>query len=101
MCGIEDDQPSKFARCRGRDHLAAEASFDEERQSPAMIEMRVGEEHEIDGPGIEPERILVFFRKLAAALEHAAIDENAATRAFGFSWSACAQQFLESLSPFR
>lgn len=64
------------------DDLAAEAPFDEERQSPAVIKVGVGEKDAVDGLRIEPKGIRVF-GELAASVEHRAIDEDAAVEALG------------------
>ena len=48
MRGIQHDQASELAGRAGRDDLAAEPALGEERQAPAMIEMRVGQQHHVD-----------------------------------------------------
>ena len=41
---IEDHQTGQIARCRGRHDFTVEAPLDERRQTPAMVEMRVGKQ---------------------------------------------------------
>ena len=42
-----------------------------------MVEMGVGEQHHVDGLRVEAEGLAVVLGKLAAPLEHAAIDQDA------------------------
>ena len=77
MGGVEHHQPREFARRAGRDDLAAEAALVKQRDAPAMVEMSVGQQKRVDRRGVEAERRRVFVVELAAALEEAAIDENA------------------------
>ena len=77
MGGVEHHQPGEFARRAGGDDLAAEAALVKQRYAPAMVEMGVGQQQGVDRRGVEAERRRVFVVELAAALEKAAIDENA------------------------
>ena len=61
---------------------ACDSSLHEERQPATMIEVSVGQEHIIDRRGVEAEGLGILFSQLPTALEHAAVDENAAIRAF-------------------
>ena len=79
---IEHHHARQFARRRGGDDLAAKATLGEQRQAPAMIEMGVGEQDEVDRRRLEAEGVGVVLGEFAAALEHAAIDEDALSRAF-------------------
>ncbi len=74
---IEHHQPRQLARGAGGDDLAAEAALGEQRQPPAMVEVGMGQEHEVDRRRLEAEGLGIVLGKLAAALEHAAIDEDA------------------------
>ena len=47
-----------------------------------MVQMRVGEQHVVDGGGIKAERSGVLLVQLAATLMQPAIDEDALARAF-------------------
>jgi hypothetical protein len=47
-----------------------------------VVEVRMGEQQEIDVGGVEAERLRVLFDKLALPLEKAAVDENPLPRAF-------------------
>jgi hypothetical protein len=82
MAGIQQHQACQLARCGGGDDLAPEAPFHEEREAAAVVEVRMGEEEEIDAGGVEAERLRVFFDKLALPLEEAAVDENTLPSAF-------------------
>ncbi len=80
MGGIEQDQANEFTRRRGGDDLAAESALHQQRQPAAVIEMGVGQQEEVHLGRIETERLGVLFVEFAAALEHPAIDEDAAPR---------------------
>src|SRR5579883_2286042 len=82
MGGIEDDEARQFARRGGGDHLAPEALLDQQRQAPAMIEMGMGEEQEIDRCRIEAERLGILLFELPGALPKSAIDQNTPTTTF-------------------
>ena len=77
MGGVEHHQPRQFARRAGGDDLAAEAALVQQRNASAMIEMRVCEQQRVNRRGVEAERRSVLVVEVAAALEEAAIDENA------------------------
>jgi hypothetical protein len=47
-----------------------------------MVKMGMGQQHEIDAGRVEAEIGGVFFVKVAAALEHAAIDQKPPSAAF-------------------
>ena len=82
MAGIQHHQPCQLPRCGSGDDLAAETAFHEEGQAAAVVEVRMGEQQEVDAGGIEAERLRVLFDKLALPLEKAAVDENPLPRAF-------------------
>src|SRR5690606_29931305 len=65
-----------------REHLAAEAAPAEQGEPAGMIDVRMRENDGVDFGGIERERSRVGTLVLQAALEHAAIDEHAASRDF-------------------
>ena len=77
----QHDLQQVAGRGRGVDR-AVEAFGDEARQQSGMVDMGVGEQHEIDCARIEREARAVFRLGFAAALEHAAIDEEARMRGF-------------------
>ena len=77
MRGVEHHQPRQFAGCGGGDDLAAEAAFVEQRHTTAMIEMGVSQHQDVDRPRVESERLGVLVVEVAAALEEAAIDQDA------------------------
>ena len=56
----------------------AKSSLDEERKAAAVVEMAVREEDGVDLAGLEREGFPVELRDLPAALEQAAVDEDAA-----------------------
>ena len=73
---------SRSAVARGREDGPAKAQRAQPRQQAAVVDVRVRQQHEVDvarleGPGRE-----VALARLAPALEHAAVDEEA--QAFGF-----------------
>ena len=47
------------------------------RQQSGMIDMGVGQQHELDSARVEIQRLAVLAARLFSALEHAAIDEEA------------------------
>ena len=51
-------------------------------QAAAVIQMGMGQQHEIDGGGIKAERLGIFLGQLASALVEATIDQNPAAGAF-------------------
>ncbi|HEV2547474.1 MAG TPA: hypothetical protein VGU20_09060 [Stellaceae bacterium] len=81
MRGIEQHEPDKLKRRRCPNHRAAESPADEKRQPSAVVEMGMRQQYAIDRLGIEPERVGILLGQLAAALEQAAVDENAAPQA--------------------
>jgi len=76
VAGIEQHQPRQVARRGTGDDLAPETVVHEKGQAAAVVEVRMGEEQEIDACRIESERLSVLFVKLAASLEHPAVDQN-------------------------
>ena len=52
------------------------AGLHEEREQPAMVEVGVGQQHGVEGRGVEIERDPVADRLVRAALEHPAVDED-------------------------
>src|SRR4029077_8394513 len=74
---VRKDDPREVAR-RGRgDDLAAKAVLHEERQSPTMVEVRVGQQQEVERRRVEAEVGGVFLFEIATALENATIHEQA------------------------
>ena len=74
---VEQHEPGELRGSGGADDGAAEALVDEQRQQAAVVEVGVGEDDGIEGLGVDPERHAVAHRLVAAALEHAAVDEDA------------------------
>jgi hypothetical protein len=79
---VAQHDAGELARRRGRDHLASKAALDQQRNAAAVIEMRVRQQHEIDRGGIEAELGGIALLHRIAALEQAAIDEDALAAAF-------------------
>ena len=80
--GIEQYQPDELARRRGRYDFTAKTSFRQQRQTSAMIEVGMRQQHIIDCRGIKTEGTGVFLRKFVATLVQAAIDQDTAAVAF-------------------
>ena len=78
MGGIEHHQPCELARGGGGDDLSAKATFDKQWDAAAMVEMSMSEQEIVDLGGLEAERVGIFLVKLAAALEHPAVNQDAA-----------------------
>ncbi len=79
---IQHHQAGQLAARCGRDDLAAKTARDQQRDAPAMIEMRVRQQQVIDIPGFESERLPVFLLDLAAALIETTVDQDALPGAF-------------------
>ena len=58
----------------------AKAALHEQRQAPAMIDVRMAQDHGVDGGGIERKRQAVARRRIVAALDHAAVEQQLAAR---------------------
>ncbi len=57
-----------------------EARTGELRQQTAVVDVRMGQQYEIDGSRVECERLAVARRRLATALDHAAVHQEASVR---------------------
>ncbi len=79
---IQHDQPRQFGGRLGGDDLTLKSPLHQKRQPAAMIEMRMGEQNEVDRARVEAERDGVILIELAAALEQAAIHQDAAPLGF-------------------
>jgi hypothetical protein len=77
MGGVEHDQASELARGGRGDDLAPEAALDQQRHTPAVIEMGMGQQQEIDRLGLEAEGRGVLLLPLAAALIETAVGQDA------------------------
>ena len=77
MGGIHHHEARQLRGRRRRYDLALKAAFDEKRQPSAMIEMGVGQKHDVDAGRIETEGMPVLLFQFAAALKQSAIDQNA------------------------
>ncbi len=74
---VEEDERRKLDRAgRGVDG-AGEPGLDEQRKQPAMVQVSVGQEHRIEGGWVIRERDPVADGFVRAALEHAAVDQDA------------------------
>ena len=65
---IQHDQSRQFARGRRRNDFSPKPPLGQQRQTPAMIQMRMGQQHVIDAGGVKAERFGVFLVQLAATL---------------------------------
>jgi hypothetical protein len=80
LAGVEQHEGRQLDRPgRGVDR-AGIALLDEERQQAAVVEMRVGHQHRVQLARFEGERDPVADGLVRAALEHAAVDEDARSR---------------------
>ncbi len=79
---IEQHEAGEVAGRGGGDDLTTKALLHQQRQPPAMIEMRVGKQHEVDATRIEAERLGVLALQRAPALQQAAIDQDALAAGF-------------------
>ena len=73
---VEHHQLGEVAGGGGGNDLALKAALRQQRQSPAMVERGMGEQHRVDLFGVETEGRGVVLGDLARALEHAAIEED-------------------------
>ena len=76
LARVEQDQSRQLDRPRRREDRAPIAGLHEQRDQPAMVEMSMGQQHGVEGRGVEVERDPVADRLVRAALEHPAIDED-------------------------
>ena len=53
----------------------AKAALHQQRQAPAVIDVRVAEHHRVDARGIERKRAAIAPRRVGAALDHAAVEQ--------------------------
>src|SRR5437016_1384463 len=74
---IWQDERAEIARARSAEDSAAESGADQARQVPAMIQMRVGEDHRVDAARIDRQRRPVPLAQLLQSLEEPAVDEHA------------------------
>jgi hypothetical protein len=79
--GVQQHQPTQLAGGGGCDDFAAKSSLDQQRQAAAMVEMRVRQEHIVDGARIKAKGFGVLLVELAAPLMHATVDQNPQTSA--------------------
>ena len=82
MRRIEHDQRGKLPRRGGHNDGAAKTALGEQRQSPAMIEVGMRQQHKVNSGGVKPEVAGISSRDLTATLIKAAIDQDALARAF-------------------
>ena len=80
--GVEHHDAGQVAAGGGGEDAPAEALAHQSRNAAAVIEMRVREQQHVDVGGIEAERRAVGLFLFAAALEQAAVDQDAAAVPF-------------------
>ena len=76
---IEQHEVGQLDRPACRVDGSAEAFAHGDRQQAAVIEVGVGQENRVEPRGIESQRDAVADRLVRAALEHAAVDQDART----------------------
>ena len=74
---VWQDERAEIARAGRAEDSTAESGADQARQVPAMIQMRVGEDHRVDAARIDRQRRPVPLAQLFEALEEPAVDEHA------------------------
>lgn len=79
---IQHHQPGQFTRGRRGDDLALEATFAQQGNAPAVIQVGMGQQEEIDTCGIKTEIIGIFLVELASALIQTAVDQDPAAGTF-------------------
>jgi hypothetical protein len=75
---VQQHEAREFARGGSGDDLTAEAPLDEQRNTSAVIEVRVGEKQIVDLGRIETKGTGILLVEFATALKQAAVDQNAA-----------------------
>src|SRR5262249_48155506 len=75
---VGQDQAAELLRGRRAENTAPEAVLDEPGQVAAVIQVRVGEDHRVDGARGHRERLPVAGPKLLQALKQAAVHQNPA-----------------------
>ena len=76
---VEQDDLDQLGRRRGQEDGPLEALAHDHRQVPAVVEVRMSDEDGIHGCRVEAHRHAVPDHLVGAALEHAAVDEDAGT----------------------
>ncbi len=79
MAAIEEHGAAQVSRSRGADNPASEALLHQVRDIARMINMGVGQHHDVDGRGREGEFPVPPPGFLAFALVQAAVEKNALT----------------------
>ena len=74
---VEQHEPGELGGRRGAHDRAPEALVDEQRQQAAVVEVGVGEDDGVERRRVDAQRHPVAHRLVGAALEHAAVDEDA------------------------
>ncbi len=77
VSGVEEDEGSQLDRAGGGVDRPAESLADQHGQEAAMVQVGVGQHDRIQLGRVERERDPVADRLVGAALEHAAVDEDA------------------------
>ena len=78
--GVEQDEAREFAGGGGGQDFAAKTAPDEQRQAPAMVEMGVGQQNEVDLARRKAEILRIFLLDAPPALIEPAIDQDFAAR---------------------
>ena len=77
LAGVEEDQPGQLAGALRRDDPAAIALVHDVRDQSAVVEVGVGQEHDVERARVVGERHAIPHRLVRAALEHPAVDQDA------------------------
>jgi hypothetical protein len=80
--GIAQHVARELARRRRGDHFAAESALDQQRNASTVIEVRMGEQNEVDRCGIAAEVRRIAALDSVATLKKSAVDEHAPLGAF-------------------
>ena len=76
MGGIQHDQSGQFPRSGRCDDFAGKSPFCQQRQTTAVVQVRVREQHKVDALRIKSERVGIVLAQFMPALIHPAIDQD-------------------------
>ena len=77
VCGVQQHHPGQLPAGWRGDDLALEAAPDQQRDTPAVVQVRMGQQQDVDGLRVEAEIGGVLLVDLASALEQAAVHQDA------------------------
>ena len=86
VSGVEEHEGRQLDGPGRRVDRPAKPALDEERQQAAVVEVGVGQHDGVELRGVEPERDPVADGLVGAALEHAAVDEDAGPLGLRRNW---------------